>query len=387
MEVFNIDTSKESIKDTILLAFTDIIVDFISKSQNISKNKLKRDIFNKFIELEIFDNKIHTTNINDIKNKIISALINDNINVNINMINPHNYLDIVTSNDNFELIGSGSFANVYKIKNLLDDKYYAVKKIGVECTNYIQILTEVKLMADLCHTNVIRYHTSWIETIDRMNHIDNTYKLTDESTLVKVDSEWSLCSTDSTYDENKFNKFIYIQMELCKMTLKEYLLNNTLSYTYKINICNQICNGIKYIHQKDIIHRDLKLQNIFISNDDIIKIADFGLATKIYNIDQNDVGTCGYIAPEVLQYGLYSFKSDMYSLGVIILEIFVNFTTLMEKHLFLEKIEKYDKIIINENIDKIIKSLLNKNADDRMEIDEVIKLLYTHNHDIDLKIN
>ena len=164
-------------------------------------------------------------------------------------------------------------------------------------------------------------------------------------------------------------------MELCKMTLKEYLLSNELSYDDKINIARQICLGIKYIHQKDIIHRDLKLQNIFISYENVIKIGDFELATKIYDIDKKDVGTCGYIAPEVLQFGNYSFKSDMYSLGVIILEIFIKFDTLMEKHLFLENIEKYDKIIVNNDINNIIRSLLDKDYQNRMNIDDVIKLL------------
>jgi hypothetical protein len=75
METFNIDTSKESIKDNILLAFTDIIIDYISKSHNINKVRLKKDIFNKFIELGIFDTKIHSVNTYDIKNKIMSVLI------------------------------------------------------------------------------------------------------------------------------------------------------------------------------------------------------------------------------------------------------------------------------------------------------------------------
>jgi len=371
---------KESTKDAILLGFTDIIVDFLSKTNNINKTKLKKNIFDKFIKFGIFDQSIHLINTDEIKTKIMSILMENDfvseeitlnditLNINDNIISKY-----IFANTCYELIGSGSFANVYKIKNMFDDKCYAVKKIGVNCTDYIKILSEVKLMSELYDTNIVRYHTTWIETIDRTNKIDNTYKLINDSTLIQVNNELSLCSTDSTYDELKFDKFIYIQMELCKMTLKGYIANNVLTNEEKNNICLQICNGIKYIHHKNIIHRDLKLQNIFIADDNTVKIGDFGLATKIYDVGYEDVGTGGYIAPEVYEFRLYSYKSDMYSLGVIMLEIFMDFKTMMQKFLFLENIDVNKEIIVNNNIDKVIRSLLDKNPDNRMDIDMVIK--------------
>ena len=73
------------------------------------------------------------------------------------------------------------------------------------------------------------------------------------------------CSTDnSEYDENIYDKFIFIQMELCKENLKDYLKNNELSFNNKKQLCIQIVNGLKYIHDENVIHRDLKLQNIML---------------------------------------------------------------------------------------------------------------------------
>jgi serine/threonine protein kinase len=94
------------------------------------------------------------------------------------------------------------------------------------------------------------------------------------------------------------------------------------------NICLEVANGLQYLHegvQPLIIHGDIKASNILLDKDLHAKIADFDLA-RIFKEDetittQQIVGTMGYLAPEYATQGLVSQKIDIYSLGVLLLEI------------------------------------------------------------------
>ena len=91
------------------------------------------------------------------------------------------------------------------------------------------------------------------------------------------------------------------------------------------NIIKQICIGIKEIHKMKIIHRDLKPENIFMNKNMNIKIGDFGISKQLnreITSTQNIKGTIDYIAPEILLEGKYNEKSDIWSLGCIIYELF-----------------------------------------------------------------
>lgn len=86
----------------------------------------------------------------------------------------------------------------------------------------------------------------------------------------------------------------------------------------------QICLGLKHIHDRKILHRDLKGQNIFMTSKGIIKIGDFGIAKVLASTMQNArtvVGTPYYLSPEIVQSKPYNFKSDMWSMGVILYEL------------------------------------------------------------------
>jgi len=240
-------------------------------------------------------------------------------------------------------------------------------------------------MAKLNHKNIVRYHTSWIESLNINRKIDKLnnklLSLNDTTQLVKFDNTKMLelddksCSTDnSEYDETVYDKFIFIQIELCKENLKEYLNKNKLSFNEKKQLCNQIIDGLQYIHNNNVIHRDLKLTNIFIDFNNEVKIGDFGLATNIYDMNYEEVGTYGYIAPEILEGNKYNYKADLYSLGVVILEIFSEFKTNMEKILVIKEFLK-NKCDNNE-LNKLILGLINKNPDNRISLDEV-KIILT----------
>ena len=164
-------------------------------------------------------------------------------------------------------------------------------------------------------------------------------------------------------------------MELCKESLKSYLIRKEISDNEKINITKQIINGLKCIHSNNILHRDLKLANILLSFDNVIKIGDFGLATNIYDVNNDEVGTYGYIAPEIFEGANYSYASDLYSLGIVILEIYMNFKTNMEKILCIKDIRDNKKLeLSNKEIKKIILSLLDKNPKNRMTLNDILDL-------------
>ncbi|XP_055297961.1 eukaryotic translation initiation factor 2-alpha kinase isoform X2 [Sitodiplosis mosellana] len=146
--------------------------------------------------------------------------------------------------------------------------------------------------------------------------------------------------------------YLYIQMQLCrKQSLKDWLFENG-SYVRENEshaIFKQIVEAVEYVHLKGLIHRDLKPSNIFFSLDGRIKIGDFGLVTDMSeNLKSitpcgdesglpscakhtQQVGTHLYMSPEQLHGRQYSYKVDIYSLGLILFELLMVFSTEMER--------------------------------------------------------
>jgi serine/threonine protein kinase len=116
-------------------------------------------------------------------------------------------------------------------------------------------------------------------------------------------------------------EYIFIITEYCNQTLEKWL-DTKPSMDDKMNKITQIVSGIKYMHNHQIIHRDLKIQNILL-HQGIIKICDFGF-TKQVEENQLCHSMCGtplYMSPELLQGKPYSFSSDIWSLGIICFQI------------------------------------------------------------------
>ena len=160
-------------------------------------------------------------------------------------------------------------------------------------------------------------------------------------------------------------------MELCYCTLDKYLSNSEINN----NIVPELLSAIEYIHFQNIIHCDISLSNILITIDGHVKLSDFGLAEylgdKEYVIKSEVYGTQLYNAPESKKMKKYSYKSDVYSLGVVLFEIASLFTTDMER---MKKIEEFKNGFIN-SVDKIICEMVNKDENERPSISQILEHL------------
>ncbi|KAL8263633.1 hypothetical protein R6Q59_021763 [Mikania micrantha] len=257
-------------------------------------------------------------------------------------------------------IGHGGFGHVVLCKNKLDGRQYAVKKIRLKDKTQPlndRILREVATLSRLQHQHVVRYYQAWFETGDAGCYGDATWgsRTAASSSFSYVDHR----ATDVIGQDNKVGTFLYIQMEYCPRTLRQ-LFESYSHFDKKVawHLFRQIVEGLAHIHGQGIIHRDLTPNNIFFDARNDIKIGDFGLAKflKLEQLDQDvdptettgmsvdgtgQIGTYFYTAPEIeQQWPKINEKADMYSLGIIFLELWHPFSTGMERHLILSELKK-----------------------------------------------
>lgn len=185
-------------------------------------------------------------------------------------------------------IGTGGMADVYKANDRVLNRYVAIKVLKREFRedqNFVKkFWSEAQAAARLQHTNIV-----------------------------------------NVYDVAEDRGLYYIVMELVEgITLKEYIQKKgKLSPKEVIGITLQVCAGIEAAHSNQIIHRDVKPQNIIISKEGKVKVTDFGIAkaTSSNTISTNVMGSVHYTSPEQARGGFSNAKSDIYSLGITMYEM------------------------------------------------------------------
>lgn len=236
----------------------------------------------------------------------------------ISEIVSHSGFDCVT------LIGEGAFGRVYKARDKLVGKYYAIKVIP--CKE--KALREAKALSVLDHLNIVRYHTCWMG-----------------DSGCQSDSADSSCSSQSSSGSSAM--FLYIQLELCDTkTLRDWIDERNMEKSSpnskrreeSLNIAQQMVRGVEYIHSNELIHRDLKPSNILFGQDGKVKIGDFGLVTADNADDDKtpmertlDKGTPPYMAPEQESGKTYDRKVDIFALGLIYFELLWTIPTYHER--------------------------------------------------------
>ncbi|XP_030974402.1 G-type lectin S-receptor-like serine/threonine-protein kinase At4g27290 isoform X1 [Quercus lobata] len=201
---------------------------------------------------------------------------------------------IATNNfSSYNKLGEGGFGLVYK-GTLIDGKEIAVKRLSQKSRQGLsEFKNEVILIAKLQHRNLVRLLGYCIEGDEKML----IYEFMPNGSL---------------------DSFIFDQTKA-----------KVLDWSMRFNIICGIARGLLYLHEDSrlrIIHRDLKASNILLDSKMNPKISDFGMA-RIFGGDQIEgntnrvVGTYGYMAPEYAIDGLFSVKSDVFSFGILLLEI------------------------------------------------------------------
>lgn len=193
--------------------------------------------------------------------------------------------------DRYEIIskvGAGGMSDVYKAKDHILSRFVAIKVLKQEFSEDSSFVTkfraEAQSAAGLEHPNIV-----------------------------------------NIYDVGSENGLYYIVMEYVEgITLKTYIeKKGQLSFKESASIAIQVARGIEAAHNKNIIHRDIKPQNIIISTDGKVKVTDFGIAkaTSSNTISSDVMGSVHYASPEQARNGFVDGRSDIYSLGIVMFEM------------------------------------------------------------------
>lgn len=193
--------------------------------------------------------------------------------------------------DRYEIIskvGAGGMSDVYKAMDHILGRYVAIKVLKQEFsedrTFVTKFRTEAQSAAGLEHPNIV-----------------NIYDVGSEEGLHFIVMEYVEGITLKTYIEKKVQ----------------------LSFKEAISIAIQVARGIEVAHNKNIIHRDIKPQNIIISTEGKVKVTDFGIAraASANTISSDVMGSVHYASPEQARNGFVDNRSDIYSLGIVMYEM------------------------------------------------------------------
>uniref|UniRef100_A0AAR2JQ00 Serine/threonine-protein kinase Nek4 n=1 Tax=Pygocentrus nattereri TaxID=42514 RepID=A0AAR2JQ00_PYGNA len=250
------------------------------------------------------------------------------------------------------VVGKGSYGEVNLVQHKSDRKQYVIKKLNLRTSSKRERRAaeqEAQLLSQLKHPNIVTYRESW------------------EGEDCQLYIVMGFCEGGDLYHRLKLQK------------------GELLPERQVVEWFVQIAMALQYLHEKHILHRDLKTQNIFLTRTNIIKVGDLGIARVLEN--QNDmastlIGTPYYMSPELFSNKPYNYKSDVWALGCCVYEM----ATL--KHAFNAKdmnslayriIEgklpqmpsKYDP-----QLGELIKRMLCKRPEDRPDVKHILRQPY-----------
>ncbi|RHZ77305.1 hypothetical protein Glove_182g21 [Diversispora epigaea] len=182
-----------------------------------------------------------------------------------------------------QLLGKGGFGMCFEVENQ-DGEVFALKAIEKNSTgqNYDEVLNEIMIQSELKHPYIV-----------------NLYDVFDDLDFVYLKME--LCSNNSLLE------MVQNRGELTESEVRLYMI--------------QLIDAVGYMHNNNILHRDLKPDNIFLSDNLDLRVGDFGLSKELNSTDErqrNPCGTLPYMAPEILNPKVgYGFEADIWAIGVI----------------------------------------------------------------------
>ncbi|XP_056337318.1 serine/threonine-protein kinase Nek1 isoform X2 [Danio aesculapii] len=187
-------------------------------------------------------------------------------------------------------IGEGSFGKAILVKSRTDGRQYVIKEIGISRMSNKErqeSRKEVAVLANMSHPNIVQYKESFEE---------------------------SGC--------------LYIVMDYCEGGDLFKKINNQRGSLFPeeqiLDWFVQICLALKHVHDRKILHRDIKSQNIFLTKDGTVQLGDFGIARVLNStveLARTCIGTPYYLSPEICENKPYNNKSDIWALGCVLYEM------------------------------------------------------------------
>ena len=248
-------------------------------------------------------------------------------------------------------IGEGSYAKIYKVKKDNSDTLYVLKNIPVSEEDYSsmnEILNESSILSNCDNIYIIKYYDSFF--------YNGTFNIITE-----------FCPYGDLFGYIKFYKVRGSRIEEKIIWI----------------IFIQLSLGLCYLHNKKILHRDIKTKNIFIKNNLTVKIGDFGIAKILSSTSSyahTFIGTPYYISPELCKDQPYNDKSDVWALGCVLYEL----CTLNHPFEGGTQVEIYEKIVTQKfksinpeyssDLKKMIDLLLEKDENKRPKMKDILKM-------------